>query len=104
MSNTYLRGIMRAEMSPDCYGGKTCDQIVPRWHGHCDGEDSEHFSEPIKLDARQFPPGTIVTVQEPTCPECGSHREPDRSRRKWKFPDKCDCGFDWKTWTLEKYS
>lgn len=98
---------MRAVMSPDCYGGKTCDKIVPRWHGYCDGDkESEMFHEPIKLDARQFPPGTVVVVTEPACPECGEPRSRKfpPPKRGDLFEAKCDCGFDWQTWTLNEYS
>lgn len=98
---------MRAELQPNCYGGKTCDKIVPQWYGYCDGDkEGEAFREPITLDPRQHPPGTFVTVREPICPDCGElrgrkHPEPKRGP---VFEDTCRCGFDWATWTLNVYS
>lgn len=98
---------MRFTMEPDCYGGKTCDQVEPRWHCYADGDkDSDRQREPLTLDARRFPPGTKIIVTEPTCPTCGEprsikHPEPKNGPL---FVAKCRCGFDWEEWTLNEYS
>lgn len=107
MPDISYRATMWAEMKPDCYGGKTCDQIRPRWYTYADGDkDASYENEPLNLAARSFPPGTKVTVQEPSCPECGDQRSP-----KWPTPKRgpiyegpCTCGFDWDGWVLDQYS
>jgi hypothetical protein len=104
------RETMHAEMTPDVYAGPTCDQQQPRWHGYCEGDkESESFTDPIALDCKHYPPGTIVTVALPCCPQCGTPRQEDGPMRpddgaptKWQA--KCDCGFDWDKWVLEVYS
>lgn len=101
------RETMWFEQSPDCYGGKTRDQIVPRWHCYADGDkDSDHQREPLHLDARRFPPGTKIVVSEPTCPNCGETRplKFPVPKRGAMFEDKCRCGFDWNEWTIHQYS
>lgn len=101
------RQTMWAEMRPDCYGGKTCDQIEPRWHCYAEGDkDSDYQRAPLKLDARLFPPGTKVLIEEPVCPQCKEVRSPiyPAPKRGPLFTPKCRCGFDWETWTLHQYS
>lgn len=101
------RETLTAEMKPDCYGGETCDQIRPRWYCYAAGDkqgDYEH--EPMTLDARLFPPGTRISVEEPVCPDCGDAREPilPTPATGPVFGSKCRCGFDWEAWTLSEYS
>lgn len=97
-----------AEMKPDCYGGKTCDQIVPRWWTYADGDKEDGYEyEPLRLDARTFPPGTKISISEPVCPGCGETRSPKFPRPKKGQPlyaGPCDCGFDWDAWVLGQYS
>lgn len=107
MGEIKTRETMWAEMRPDCYGGKTCDQIVPRWHIFCSGDkDSENTREALKLAPRTFPPGTRVVIHEPVCPRCGDTRSVKypTPKRGPLFDDNCECGFDWKNWTLGEYS
>lgn len=105
MSETFFRGTMRAELKPDCYGGETCDQIVHRWWCYCDGDkEGDYEHGPLQLVANFFPPGTVVSVQEPTCPDCGEVRQPSGPPGQISWADNCRCGFDWKSWTLGKYS
>jgi hypothetical protein len=99
------RETMHAELKPDCYGGESCDQIIARWWAYCAGDKQGDFERgPLQLVANFFPPGTIVSVQEPTCPDCGSLREPSGAPGQISFSDNCSCGFDWKAWTLVRYS
>lgn len=107
MTETFYRAVMWAEMKPDCYGGETCDQIEPRWYTYADGDkQGDYEREPITLDARTFPPGTKVTIQEPTCPSCGETWAPNHPIPKTgpMYSGKCDCGFDWDAWVLQEYS
>ena len=98
------RATMWAEMRPNCYGGKTCDQIEPVWHCYADGDkDSDDIHKPLELDPRTFPPGTKVTIEEPLCPDCQELRHL-KSSDPPAFEDKCDCGFDWVAWTLDQYA
>lgn len=96
---------MWAEAKPDLYSGATCDQLRPRWHAHCKGEEGGFQDDEIVLDPRQFPPGTKITVAEPYCPKCGDVRG-----QKFPFENppvfdaKCKCGFDWTAWVANEYS
>lgn len=102
---TPLRETQWAEMSPDVYAGKNCDEVSPRWTTHCDGDkgDGADF-EVLKLAANTFPPGTTVVISEPVCPDCGELRCFNSMPDVRGFPKKCDCGFDWAAWTLDQYS
>jgi hypothetical protein len=102
-----LRETMWAEMSPDCYGGSNCDRIVPGWNAYADGDmEAEDGIATLRLAARTFPPGTRISISEPCCPKCGETRSAiyPTPKRGPLFADKCDCGFDWKAWTLDNYS
>lgn len=104
--NIERRQTMRAEMQADCYAGKNCDQIKPRWNCYADGDkQDEDLSGPIMLDTRRFPPGTTVVISEPLCPKCSELRGPKfpTPKRGPLFDPKCDCGFDWEAWTHEQY-
>lgn len=98
----------RAVLSPDVYGGESCDQIVPRWETEsAGGKGDKDWVDVLELDARHFPPGTIVTIQEPECPECGTRRDVSvnpESLGEVIIEAKCDCGFDWEAWTQGEYS
>lgn len=100
------RQTMRAEMQANCYGGKTCDKIVPHWNCYADGDkQDENLSGSIILGTRRWPPGTTVVISEPLCPKCSEPRESKFSpaKRGPLFDPKCDCGFDWEEWTHEQY-
>ena len=87
------------EMSPDVYGGENCDEVVPRWaitgrSGSPDHEDT------IEMDAKHFPPGTMVEVSEPICPVC------DHPAR-YKDTDGICLGckkWNWNEWMQDRYS
>lgn len=101
------RETMHATMHPDMYGGKGCDELVPRWWCYADGDkDGDYEHRPLKLDAKLFPPGTRVSVREPVCPECGDARSPilPTPAKPPYFDPKCDCGFDWDAWVANEYS
>ena len=99
------RETMRAELKPDCYGGKTCDQIVHRWWCYCEGDkDGDYEHGALSLVANMFPPGTKVSVIETACPNCKEVRQPSGMPGQISWSDNCRCGFDWKGWTLERYS
>lgn len=100
------RATMWATMQPDMYGGKECDELVPRWWCYGAGDkDGDHQHDPLALDAKRFPPGTKVTVEEPMCPTCGEIRGVSFPKGKPPaFDAKCDCGFDWEEWTANEFS
>lgn len=97
---------MWAEMKPDTYAGKNCDQIRPQWECHADGDMDSDTQETIKLSARTFPPGTKIVISEPVCPKCSERREPQftKPNRNVVFSGPCRCGFDWDKWVKEQYS
>lgn len=105
MAEIKYRECMWAEMKPDVYGGKNCDQLVPGWNCFCDGDmDAEDNVKKLDLAAKTFAPGTKVVVMEPCCPKCGEPRWPNSVDPKVTFPSKCECGFDWDKWVLNQYS
>lgn len=102
-----MRETMTAELKPDCYGGASCDKIVHQWDAHAEGDmDSDDTLKTLSLSARTFPPGTRVIISEPCCLQCGETRSVifPVPKRGPLFADKCECGFDWKAWTLDRYS
>ena len=90
------RKTMWAEMSPDVYGGETCDQMHPRWIGFAEGDRDSDYSDRIEFDAKNFPAGTKVIVLEPECPKCHQVSSLCQSDET--------CDFDWNRWILERYS
>lgn len=99
------RETMRATQAPDVYAGASCGEHEDRWVGSAEGDkDGDGPIGPlIELAANTFPPGTIVKVEEPECPRCGSvpaGGPPRGGHRKWE----CDCAFDWKAWAEEQFS
>lgn len=95
---------MWAEMRPDCYGGSEFDSHIPGWHTYGEGDkEGTDGEKEIVLAASVFPPGTRVVISEPVCPECDFPRIPRTENNEIRFPDLCDCGFDWKSWTEGNY-
>lgn len=96
---------MRAEMQPDTCGGESCEEIAPRWFTYAEGDKDGDFAAEFGLEAKHFPPGTSISVQEPCCPNCEEGRAPtyDDAGLFGGFASHCDCGFDWDTWTRETY-
>jgi hypothetical protein len=93
MSKDFVE-VARMENKPDVYSGKECDEVGDhRWYINDIGDEHEGtFQEkPLIIDPKQFPPGTVVTIEVPQCPDCLMSAE------------VCDCGFDWKEWTRDKY-
>lgn len=88
--------IMWAEMKPDCYGGDSCDQLIPRWAGFAEGDmDSDVSTDDFVLDPKLFPPGTKISITVPLCPMC--HQVPELCQHD-EF-----CNFDWLDWTYGQY-
>lgn len=101
------RKTMWAEMAPDVYGGRTCDQIVPQWSCAAEGDKGDSDTQRVlELAARTFPPGTKVEIHEPLCPRCGELRHPKfpAPKRGPLFSGQCECGFDWDAWARDRYS
>lgn len=103
-----------ATQTPDVYGGPKCDRVVPAWTGFFLGDKDEDIGPTLTLKATQFPPGTKITIAEPTCPQCGSLREigyKGKNRQTMFFKPECTgwidhnpCDFRWDDWVLEKFS
>jgi hypothetical protein len=87
--------VMRGEMKPDVYDGPECDSIKPYWYMYADGDMDGDYVEKILMQAKAFPPGTRIIVQEPCCPKCDMVRE---------LCIADDCDFDWDAWTMDTYS
>jgi len=100
MAELQYRETMRAQQQPDVYGGSTCDEHRPRWSGCAEGDmdGPSPIGKTLSLDAEHFPPGTKVLVLEPECPSCGAI--PFKVDGVWK----CECAFDWHSWTEEQFS
>ncbi len=94
---------MWAEMSPDLYAGESGEEVGPRWNIYAEGDMQDDWTEePLKLDARDFPPGTKVLVLEPLCPHC---KMPRPLLERGHYATDCECGsFNWDEWVEEHYS
>lgn len=92
---------------PDCYDGKNCNRLRPRWMTSYPKEGNEEDGETLllKMPAQMFPPGTRVTIEVPCCPKCGDPADikgcDGKKYREW--PD-CNCGFSWSKWVRENFS
>lgn len=95
---------------PDVYDGDTCDKHRPRWMTSYPKEGKEEDGEVLILNmpARQWPPGTRVTIEVPCCPKCGDPADmneprgfPEMNARKWP---NCKCGFSWRKWVEENFA
>lgn len=100
MAEVGYRETMRAKQAPDVYAGKGCDQHRPRWVGCAEGDKDGDgdIGATVKLAAVTFPPGTVLIIKEPTCPNCGS--VPSHADGRWQ----CDCDFDWRAWASVQFS
>jgi hypothetical protein len=88
--------IIAWEQKPDLYSGDNCDQTRPRWHGYAEGDKEGGFDETIELTPDRFPPGTIVKVLVPACPDCGLDMQ--------SCSENDTCDFDWDQWIQSRYS
>ena len=97
---------LTAVLEPDCYGGSSCDEIIHRWKCHADGDRESDYEKILTIDARIFPPGTMISVCEPICPRCEERRYPreDSTEEGPFFSRLCPCGFDWNGWVKNEYS
>lgn len=107
MNNIYFAKRQIFYQEPDCYDGKSCDQLRPRWMTSYPKEGKEEDGEILKLeiDAKSMPPGSRVVIEVPCCPKCGDPADTfvDCLDKYSEWPD-CECGFSWKNWSIEKYS
>lgn len=95
MSKMEYKQTMWAEMKPDIYDGKNCDQVRPQWFAWADGDRDGDFIDKLELDCKQFPPGTKVVLSVPCCPDCGEEVEMCKS--------DASCGFNWDDWMENEY-
>jgi len=98
---------MRAEQVPDIYSGDDCDEHQPRWMAWSESDkDGPGEIEDIRLMPGSFPPGTVVRVMVPCCPQCGTSADLalDMGTASPEGIGSCGCGFDWKEWAGDRYS
>ena len=96
--------VMWGTMEPDCYGGETYDELVPRWNCHAaDDKGGPDTSDVVSLAAKTFPPGTTIVISVPVCPECGESSDCALEHSTGKM-NNCSCGFDWVEWARNEYS
>jgi hypothetical protein len=87
--------VFNAEQSPDCYHGKDFDEHKHYWKAFAEGDKESDALTEINLSAELFPAGTIITVKEPCCPDCGVPAS---------ICIESECEFDWKQWTEIEFS
>ena len=96
MSNLERHTTLWAEMKPDIYAGENFDEVKPMFECQAEGDMSADTTDTIVINASQYPPGTVILVQEPCCPKC------------MQVPEMCrateSCDFDWDNWCEEQYS
>ncbi len=100
MSETQYRTTVWGEVKAYVYSGDNCDQHERYIEASAEGDMSSEQMDAFGFDASRFPAGTKFRIEVPVCPnvDCGLDAE---------FQDadgKCECGFDWKNWSEEKYS
>jgi hypothetical protein len=106
----YTQTIMQSEVKANVYAGENLDEIENYFQTFCEGDkESEDHTEDLIIKCDELPPGALITVKYPCCPECGIPREDEfeMSNGRMKIighSDKCDCGFDWVEWVIHKYS
>ena len=91
-----------AENAPDCYGGESCDQLVPDWRGQIPKHGPESVGQVLEMDARHFAPGTRVYIAVPECPTCGESAAVALDAERGVM-GRCLCGFDWPKWARETF-
>jgi acyl carrier protein len=102
--------IMGAEVKANVYAGDTCDQVENYFHVYCEGDkEASDDRDDIVIKVDELPPGTLISVKYPCCPECGQARcnEMEPSEGRWKITGhaaKCSCGFDWQEWVQCRYA
>jgi hypothetical protein len=107
----YDHQVMHAEVKADCYSSKNFDQIKKHFEIYCDGDmDSDTSTDDIVIKLSDLPPGARISVTYPCCPECSLPRE-DKFKQIGGgalkivgHKPKCQCGFNWTEWVLNKYS
>jgi len=87
--------IATAEMKPDVYGGKNCEEHMPQWIGSFYDEEMDELGT-IELDPKSFPAGTKITIEVPECPECNMDAD--------LCQEMGECEFDWHKWADDEYS
>jgi len=95
----------------DVYAGEKLDKVEKHFETYCDGDmDSDRHQEDIVFSLKDLPPGAIISVQYPCCPECGVAREdeyktnPGCAMEIIGHASKCQCDFDWENWVQEEFS
>ena len=93
-----LPEIMRAEQTPDVLGDGA------RWVGGGEGDKDgpSDVGETVQLAASTFPPGTVISVLVPVCPDC-DHSADHAFDVGTGVMSKCACGHDWPLWVKERF-
>jgi hypothetical protein len=110
MSKPDYHAIMTAEVKVDCYAGKDCDQQRKFFSVCCDGEEEDSLNDKkLVINLADLPPGALITVNYPCCPDCGLPREDKMRNRRGAYKiighaAKCSCGFDWLNWVEAEYA
>jgi len=108
---TLYDDMMTAEVEADVYAGDNCDEVTKHFRTYCkDDMDADTNTDDIIISLKDLPPGAKILVRYPCCPDCGMARfdtfkSIEGGRMEIVGHDsKCDCGFDWDEWVLNKYS
>jgi len=88
-----------AEMKPDVYAGKKCNEHEPRFEVSAEGDMQSGTTDKLEYFANLLPAGSKIIVSVPCCPNdfCGIGADQ-------AIDNVCECGFHWKNWTEEQYS
>ena len=85
------------ENIPNMYSGEKGNEMQARWY-NC-FYTSDYWETFEMLNARNFHPGTIISIQEPECPECGNICPSGDD-----IGSDCECGFSWQEWIEHQFS
>ncbi len=106
MSDIKTEQVQQSIVTPDIYeDGHPCHFVS--YHEGDMSEDSH--SHPVVFNVSDYPSGTTITLNIPTCPDCGEVRETNyRTDDNGKtavdnHASECECGFDWIAWEDENF-
>ena len=108
MQKLHLYEVQTFRQEPDCYDGKSCDLHRPRWMTSYPKEGDQEEGDVLKLEmpANKYPPGTRVTIELPSCPNCGDGADTwtEIGMKEYREWPNCKCGFSWKKWVEANFA
>ncbi|EGQ7854350.1 hypothetical protein IBP95_003863 [Vibrio vulnificus] len=100
MKQMQYKAVVWGQVKANVYAGENCDQHERYIEAFADGDMDSANIKAFGFSASRFPAGTKFVIQVPVCPNEQCHLDAEFQSAE----GKCECGFDWKNWTENKYS